>query len=90
MDGIFAALELIRPNSWMAFLDLKDAYCSVKIHPASQRYLRFCYKSKLYQYAAYSNGLSSCPRKFPKLMKPVVSGLRTRDDIIIISIDDLC
>ena len=73
----------------MASLDLKDAYYSVKIHPDYQKYLRFCYNNKIYEYTAYPNGLSSCPRKFTKLLKPVLCVLRTKGHIIIIFIDDL-
>lgn len=89
MDNIFTALELITQGCWMASLDLKDAYYSVRIHPESRKYLRFCYNNKVYQYTAYPNGLSSCPRNFTKLMKPVLCVLRTRGHIIIIFIDDL-
>jgi hypothetical protein len=89
MDSIFSALELITQDCWMASLDLKDAYYSVKIHPDYQKYLRFCYNNKIYQYTAYPNGLSSCPRHFTKLMKPVLCVLRTQGHIIIIFIDDL-
>lgn len=89
MDSIFSALELITQDCWMASLDLKDAYYSVKIHPDYQKYLRFCYNNKCYQYTSYPNGLSSCPRNFTKLMKPVLCVLRTKGHIIIIFIDDL-
>lgn len=89
MDSIFSALELITQDCWMVSLDLKGAYCSVKIHPDYQKYLRFCYHNKIYQYTAYPNVLSSCPRNFTKLMKPVLCVLRTQGHIIIIFIDDL-
>ena len=89
MDTIHTALDLITQNCWMASLDLKDAYYSVGIHPDCQKYLKFAYKSKLYKYTAYPNGLSSCPRNFTKLMKPVLCVLRTKGHIIIIFIDDL-
>ena len=89
MDTIHTALDLITQDCWMASLDLKDAYYSVGIHPDFQKYFKFAYKSKLYQYTAYPNGLSSCPRNFTKLMKPVLCVLRTKGHIIIIFIDDL-
>ena len=40
MDSIHMALKLITKDCWMASLDLKDAYCSVPIHPESQN----CFK----------------------------------------------
>ena len=33
MDNYLSALELVTQECWMASLDLKDAYYSVKIHP---------------------------------------------------------
>ena len=88
MDTVHTALDLITQNCWMASLDLKDAYYSVGVHPDFQKYLKFAYKSKLYKYTAYPNGLSSCPRNFTKLMKPVLCVLRTKGHIIIF-VDDL-
>ena len=88
MDNIFSALELVTQECWMASLDLKDAYYSVKIHPAYQKYLRFYYNNKIYEYTAYPSGLSSCPRKFTKLLKPVLCVLRTKGHIVIFT-DDL-
>ena len=57
MDSYLSALELLIHECWMASLDLKDA---VKIHPDYQKYLRFCYNNKIYEYIAYPKDLSSC------------------------------
>ena len=35
MESIHTILELVTPSCWMASIDLKDAYYSVKIHPQS-------------------------------------------------------
>ena len=40
-------------------------------------------------YYKYPNDLFSCPRKFTKLLKPVLCVLRTKGHIIIIFIDNL-
>ncbi len=68
MDNIYTALKLITKDCWMASLDLKDAYYSVPIHPESQNFLKFSYKGILFKFTAFPNGLSSCPRKFTKLL----------------------
>ena len=62
--------KMITPNCWMASIDLKDAYYSVKIHPDYQNYLKFTYDGALYAFTAYPNGLASCPRQFTKLLTP--------------------
>ena len=73
----------------MASIDLKDAYYSVPIHPAYQKYLRFQFLGKLCQYTAYQNGLSSCPRLFTKLLKPPLATLRERGHLVSSYIDDI-
>ena len=46
MDTIRTVLGLVTPNCWMASLDLKDAYYSVRIHPYFQKYLKFMYNGE--------------------------------------------
>ena len=88
MDTIHTILKLVTPNRWMVSLDLKDAYYSVKIHSDFQKYLKFTFDGLLYKYAVFPNGLSTCPRKFTKMMKPPLSHLRRLNHIISGYIDD--
>lgn len=62
---------------------------SVKVHDEFQKYLKFCCKNRLYKYTAYPNGLSDCPRKFTKLLKPLLCSLRKNGHILCVFIDDL-
>ena len=89
METIQSILAMITPNCWMASIDLKDAYYSVRVHPSCQRYLKFCYEGSLYAYTAYPNGFASCPRQFTKLLKPPVAELRSQGHIIASYIDDI-
>lgn len=88
METIHSILKLVTPGCWMASIDLKDAYYSVKIHPSHQKFLKFRYNDILYKYTAYANGLGSCPRKFTKLIKPVVSELHVKRHVVAGYIDD--
>ena len=88
MDNINTILELITPNCWMAVIDLKDAYYSVPIHPKFRKYLRFIYGGQLYEYTVFPNGLCICPRKFTKLMKPILAHIHALHHIISGYIDD--
>ena len=88
MESIHTVLKLVTPNCWMASLDLKDAYYSVKIHPDFQKFLKFSYKGTLYKYMVFPNGLCTCPRKFTKMMKPPLAFLRQCGHIISGYIDD--
>ena len=44
---------------------------------------------KLFQYTAYPNGLSSCPRLFTKLLKPLLATLRERGHLVSSYFDDI-
>ena len=74
----------------MAALDLKDAYYSVRVDPAYQKYLKFFYRGKLYKYLTLPNGLATCPRKFTKLSKPPLAKFREMHHIISGYLEDFC
>ena len=76
MDTIHTAVEMMTPGCYMSSVDLKSAYYSVAIAPSDQKYLKFSWRGKLYQFTCFPNGLAFCPRKFTKLLKPVYSTLR--------------
>ena len=61
METLNSILKLIRPNCYMTSIDLKDAYYSVKIFEKHQKYLKFVFDGKLYQFACLPNGLTSGP-----------------------------
>ena len=73
----------------MASLDLKDAYYTAGVNPLHRKYLRFIWKNVLYQFTCLPNGLSSCPRKFTKLLKPPLTELHKKGHISASYIDDL-
>ncbi|XP_048584711.1 uncharacterized protein LOC116604102 [Nematostella vectensis] len=92
MESLQSALTLVKPGSFMAVLDLKDAYYSVSIAEEHRCYLRYVFMEQLYEYVSLPNGLASAPRMFTKLMRPVYSSLRADicfvgyiDDIIILA-----
>ena len=88
MDTIHTCVQLITPGCYMASLDLRDAYYSVPIHKHFRKYIKFKWGSKLYQFTCLPNGLSSAPRIFTKLMKPVYATLRLKGHISSPYLDD--
>ena len=77
MDSLKTVLQMKKlAGCFMASIDLKDAYYSVLIATADQKYLKFQWQGKLYKYLCFTNGLAFCSRKFTKLLKPVYSHLR--------------
>ena len=88
MENFQSVLELIEKNCYMASIDLKDAYYSVNIDPSNRKYLRFIWNNSLYQFTCLPNGLSSAPRWYTKLLKPVFSQLRNLGFISVYYLDD--
>ena len=78
LDTLEKAIQLVRPGCYMASLDLKDAYFSVPIALEQQRYLKFLWRGVLYQFQCLPMGLTSSPRLFTKLLKPVFGHLRAQ------------
>jgi len=76
MDTLQVALKLVTPFCFMFSIDLKDAYYSVPIAKHHRKFLRFSWRGQLWQFDSMPNGLALTPRKFTKLLKPVVAKLR--------------
>ena len=64
MDTFQAITHLVKENCYMATIDIKDAYYSVAVAPEHQKYLRFMWRGKLFQFLALPNGLKSASRQF--------------------------
>ena len=76
MDTFVSAVSLITPNCYMASIDFKDAYYSVPVKKSHRKWLRFTFRGQLYEFTCLPNGLSSGPRLFTKITKPLFASLR--------------
>lgn len=90
MDTLRSAIRLTKPNCYMASVDLRDAYYSIPIDEEYQKFLRFQWKGKLFQFTCLPNGLSSAPQLFTKVLKPVYATLRCKGRLNVGYIDDSC
>lgn len=77
MDTFESAVNLIKKNCFMASIDIRHAYHLIPIAIEHQKYLRFRWKGKIFQYTCLPFGLSSAPRIFTKVLKPIFAKLRT-------------
>ena len=89
MESFQQILDSVVQDCFMSVLDLTDAYLTVPVSRRFVKYLQFAFRGKIYCYLCMPFGLSSAPRKFTKLLKPVVSFLRERGIILVIYIDDI-
>ena len=78
MDTFENTINLVTKDMFMASLDLRHAYYSVGLAEEIQRYFRFLWEGKVYQYTYCLNGLACLPRMCTKMMKPNYSRLRSQ------------
>lgn len=88
MEDIRTAVRLIRKDTFLATIDLKDAYYMLPIYRPHRKYLRFLFNGRLYQFTCLPFGLSSAPFTFTKLLKPVNEYLRSRNVTSVNYLDD--
>jgi len=89
MDTFNTVVKMMKQDCYMATIDLKLAYYLIPIHCNDKKYLRFMWNNCLMQYTVLPNGLSSAPRLFTKLMKPVLATLREQGHLVSCYIDDI-
>ena len=90
---IHTCINLMTPGCYMASIDLSDAYYTIPVHKNYQKYMKFKFENKLYQFTCLANGLTSAPLYFTKILKPVLAHLREQgftssnylDDFFLVS-----
>lgn len=88
MENYRTVSNLITKNAFLAKIDLKDAYFLIPIHPDYTKFLRFSFQNQLYEYTVLPFGLNTSPFVFTKILKPVISFLRSLGFLSVIYIDD--
>ena len=89
MEGMHIVRDLLQNDNWMTRLDLKDAHFAIPIHKSHQKYLRFRWKDPSFQFTSLPFGLSTAPRVFTKILRPVVRCLREMGIRCVIYLDDI-
>ena len=87
MESLFNVINLIRPNVYMASIDLKDAFFSVPIHNDHQKYLKFTF-GDLFQFTPMPNGYGTAVRIFTKISKIPFGHLRSQGHNSAVYVDD--
>lgn len=82
------ALELIQKNDYLTSVDLKDVYFSVSVHPDYRIFLTFSWNEKFYRFVVLPFRLTSCPRIFTNILKPVYAFFRENGIRCCYYIDD--
>ena len=66
------------PGEWVSSIDLSDVYLHIPIHPNSRKYLRFCYKSQVFQFTSLPFGLATAPQVFTMIERRKVQNGNSR------------
>jgi hypothetical protein len=59
MENLETVRFLVRKGDWFVKLDLKDAYLTVPVHNSHQKYLRFQWEGRVFQFKCMA--FRSCP-----------------------------
>ena len=88
METPRSILRALQQGQWLTSLDLKDAYFHIGIHSADRRYLRFSHNGTAWQFTVLPFGLSTSPRVFTKILKPVLAYAHLHRVKLLMYIDD--
>ena len=72
----------------MASIDVRSAFYHIPVNADHQKYLKFQWQGITYKFVALVMGLTSSPRIYTKVMKPVFSTLRNKGYLSSSYIDD--
>ncbi|XP_073951901.1 uncharacterized protein [Choristoneura fumiferana] len=94
MEDHRTAARLIPEQGFMATVDLKEAYLLIPMAECSQKYLRFHFEDDhsdivTFEFKAMPYGLSVAPRTFTKIMREVMTHLRSQGHKSIFYLDDI-
>ena len=70
LESLSDVFKIIQPNGWVASVDLKDAFYTIPIHNAHQKYFKLMLYQKFYKYLGMPNGYSDAMRVFTKIILP--------------------
>ena len=89
MEGIHTLKDFLRPNDWLAKVDLKDGYFTIPIYQSHRKYLRFSVQNNVYEFTCLPFGLTSAPWVFTKILRPLAALVRELRIRVIFYIDDI-
>lgn len=89
LEDLRSVCSLLEQDMYMGSIDLKDAYFLIPVHKNHRKFLRFVVQDQIYEFTCLPFGLSSSPLVFTKIMKPVMTSLRSRGFLSVIYLDDI-
>ncbi|KAK6044816.1 reverse transcriptase [Cooperia oncophora] len=88
LESLEMIRDLVNPGSYLAKVDMKDAYFAIPIHNDYRNYLCFHYEDKLFRFKALPFGLSSAPYVYTRVTRHVARALRRKGLRLLVYLDD--
>ena len=88
MESLLDVFKIMKPNVWIASIDLKDRLFTVPIHESHQKCFKFEWTDKVYKPVEMSNGYSDAIQIFTKIYKSVYANLGQKGRLIVVFVDD--
>ncbi|KAM9962817.1 hypothetical protein ACTFIR_005734 [Dictyostelium discoideum] len=89
MEGIKNLPSIVKQGYYIVKLDIKKAYLHLLVDPQYRDLFRFVWKGSHYRWKTMPFGLSTAPRIFTMLLRPVLRMLRDIKVSVIAYLDDL-
>ena len=90
METLDIALKLMRPNMFLASIDLTNSFYHLLVKPRFRKFLKFSCMGQIYRFTSLPMGFKDSPRIFTKLMKVPLAFLRQHYGCIVVCyIDDI-
>ena len=89
MDHLALVMTTVPKNSYMASIDITQAYFALPVKLRDRDLLQLMHRGKRYRFTCLPNGYSPGPRLFTRIMKALMSFLRERHGVhLMFYIDD--
>ena len=88
MDTLKDVIPLIHQNCHFMSIDFTNAYFSVYVRPEDRNWFQFTWRNSKFRFTCLPQGLTSAPRIFTKLLKPVLSHLHKLGIFVSCYLDD--
>lgn len=76
LEGIDVALAMMQPGDFMFGLDLQKGYMQIPLKPVFKQFCCFHHLGRTYRYNVMPFGISTGPRDFSKLIRPLLGRWR--------------
>ena len=87
-EDINSVIKVTRPKDYMVSCDLKDGFFHIPVHEDHRTLLGFKYKSTYYTWNVLPFGHNCSPFYFSKILRPVVTYLRSIGLRLVLYVDD--